>query len=64
MLFHLQFLGQSLVEDLRQLKQRPLDGTALETMLRIEVDPDTSTETDLVAEEFVRQKRMIATNLS
>ena len=45
-LFHLQFPGQSLVEDLRQLKQRPLDGTALETMLRIEADPAASTETD------------------
>lgn len=45
-LFHLQFLGQSLVEDLRQLNQRPLDGTALETMLRIEEAPAISNETD------------------
>ena len=43
-LFHLQFLGQSLVEDLKQLKQRPLDGTALESMLRIERDPSVSSE--------------------
>ncbi len=34
-LFHLEFTGQSLVEDLRQLKQRPVDDTPLETMLRI-----------------------------
>jgi len=34
-LFHLQFTGQSLVEDLRQLKQRPVNETPLETMLRV-----------------------------
>ena len=34
-LFHLAFVGQALVEDLRQIKQRPLDGTALEAMLRL-----------------------------
>ena len=56
-LFHLQFSGQSLVEDLRQLKQRPLDGTALETMLRIEADPDASTETDPLAEEFAAGRK-------
>jgi AAA domain/Protein kinase domain/REase_MTES_1575/Protein of unknown function (DUF4011) len=39
-LFHLQFLGQSLVEDLRQLKQRPLEGTALEKMLRLAGDDE------------------------
>lgn len=41
-LFHLQFLGQSLIEDLRQLKQRPLDGTALETVLRVDGDAGTA----------------------
>ena len=55
-LFHLQFSGQSLVEDLRQLKQRPLDGTALETMLRIEPGPDASTETNPLAEESGQDK--------
>jgi hypothetical protein len=55
-LFQLQFLGQSLVEDLRHLKQRPPDGTALETMLRIEGDPDTSTAADPIAKEFARAK--------
>ena len=34
-LFHMEFMGQSLVEDLRQLKQRPAEGTALEPMLRL-----------------------------
>jgi len=34
-LFHMEFMGQSLVEDLRQLKQRPAEGTALEPMLRV-----------------------------
>lgn len=51
-LFHLQFLGQSLVEDLRQLKQRPLDGTALETMLRIEGALATSNEADSPSGRF------------
>ncbi len=50
-LFHLQFMGQSLVEDLGQLKQRPVDGTALETMLRIEGETDASTETQRNAED-------------
>jgi hypothetical protein len=45
-LFHLQFSGQSLVEDMRQLKQRPVEGTALETMLRIEADPNALTATE------------------
>ncbi len=34
-LFHLEFTGQSLVEDLRQLKQRPVEATPLEQMLRV-----------------------------
>ena len=34
-LFHLEFVGQSLGEDLRQIKQRPIDGTALAAMLRL-----------------------------
>ena len=34
-LFHMEFMGQSLVEDLRQLKQRPPENSALEPMLRV-----------------------------
>lgn len=34
-LFHMEFVGQSLIEDLRSLPGREVGGTALETMLRI-----------------------------
>jgi hypothetical protein len=43
-LFHLEFVGQSLLEDLRQIKQRPLDGSALEAMLRFGKDADRTDE--------------------
>lgn len=33
-LFHMEFIGQSLIEDLRSLPGREVEGTALETMLR------------------------------
>lgn len=33
-LFHMEFIGQSLIEDLRSLPSREVEGTALETMLR------------------------------
>ncbi|MBI1325738.1 DUF4011 domain-containing protein [bacterium] len=33
--FHVEFVGQSLVEDLKQLPGQRIEGTALETMLRI-----------------------------
>lgn len=34
-LFHLGFMGQAVMEDLRQLKSRPPEGTGLETALRM-----------------------------
>ncbi len=34
-LFHLGFMGQAVMEDLRQLKSRPPEGTSLETALRM-----------------------------
>jgi serine/threonine protein kinase len=49
-LFHVEFIGQSLVEDLRLLPQQSINGTALETMLRIGAIPDnrwTSPANDL-----------------
>jgi serine/threonine protein kinase len=39
-LFHVEFIGQSLVEDLRLLPQQKIEGTALETMLRIGAAPN------------------------
>ncbi len=42
-LFHVEFIGQALVEDLRHLKQRPVDQSALERMLRIDPEADAST---------------------
>jgi serine/threonine protein kinase len=41
-LFHVEFIGQALVEDLRNLKQRPVDESALERMLRIEPESTSS----------------------
>jgi len=42
-LFHMEFMGQSIVEDLRQLKQRPPENTALEPMLRVtELRPESA----------------------
>lgn len=34
-LFHLAYMGQAIVEDLRQLRSRPLDGSGLETALKV-----------------------------
>jgi len=39
-LFHVEFIGQSLVEDLRLLPQQRIEATALETMLRIGAPPN------------------------
>ncbi len=33
--FHLAFIGQAVMEDMRGLKGRPVEGTSLETMLRV-----------------------------
>lgn len=41
-LFHLAYVGQAVVEDLRQLKQIPPAGTGLETMLRVSAPPPRS----------------------
>ncbi len=77
-LFHLEFTGQSLVEDLRQLKQRPVDATPLEHMLRVsepqiaasagslaQNDPESITETDqqfLVTASDPSQEEAIASS--
>jgi len=40
-IFHLAYMGQAIVEDLRQLKSKQLNGTALETALKLSNDvPD------------------------
>jgi serine/threonine protein kinase len=39
-LFHMEFIGQSLIEDLRALPGREIEGTALETMLRTTRSPN------------------------
>lgn len=38
-LFHLAYMGQAIVEDLRQLKGKQLSGTALETALKVSDEP-------------------------
>jgi primosomal replication protein N'' len=38
-LFHLAYMGQAVVEDLRQLKGKPPAGTGLETLLRVSTPP-------------------------
>jgi hypothetical protein len=45
-LFHMEFIGQSLIEDLRSLPGRDVDGTALETLLRTTQQPEKSEATD------------------
>lgn len=39
-LFHLDYMGQAVVEDLRQLKGVPPAGTALETLLKVTAAPE------------------------
>lgn len=41
-LFHLAYMGQAIVEDLRQLKSKQLDGSALETALKVTDEPPQS----------------------
>ena len=43
-LFHVEFIGQSLMEDLRLLPQQTIEGTALETMLRIGSEPSVAAQ--------------------
>ncbi|PTM39383.1 uncharacterized protein DUF4011 [Bosea sp. 124] len=52
-LFHLGFMGQAVMEDLRQLKSRPPEGTSLETALRMsEVGPADETPSEHVPERL------------
>ena len=44
--FHVEFLGQAIVEDLRQLQSVPPAGTALERMLRLGTKPDEVAPSD------------------
>ncbi len=37
--FHLAYMGQAIVEDLRQLKSRPLNGSGLDTALKVTENP-------------------------
>jgi primosomal replication protein N'' len=48
-LFHLAYMGQAVVEDLRQLKGIPPSGTGLETLLRVSEAP-LRTEAEVVRE--------------
>ncbi|PDT32288.1 histidine kinase [Rhizobium sp. L9] len=41
-LFHLAYMGQAIVEDLRQLKSKQLSGSALETALKVTDEPPES----------------------
>ncbi|WP_309547143.1 AAA domain-containing protein [Rhizobium rhizogenes] len=41
-LFHLAYMGQAIVEDLRQLKSKQLTGSALETALKVTDEPPQS----------------------
>ncbi|MBY8823220.1 AAA domain-containing protein [Sphingomonas colocasiae] len=50
-LFHLGFLGQAVMEDLRQLKAMPPAGTSLETALRTGEDVERSDPADVPEEE-------------
>ncbi len=47
--FHLAYMGQAVVEDLRQLKLIPPTGTGLETLLRVS-EPPARPETEAVRE--------------
>lgn len=63
-LFHVEFLGQAIVEDLRQLQSVPPAGTALERMLRLgerpnEVGPSDTTQTFLITHSDPSQERAI-----
>lgn len=49
-LFHLAFMGQAVVKDLDHLKQRPPEGTGLETALRIGKSPPELRQGDRVRE--------------
>jgi hypothetical protein len=48
-LFHLAYMGQAVVEDLRQLKAIPPSGTGLDTLLRVSEAP-LRTESEIVRE--------------
>src|SRR5262249_47754537 len=41
-LFHVTFVGQAIVEDIRQLRAIPPEGTGLETLLRVQDKKPTS----------------------
>ncbi len=49
-LFHLAYMGQAIVEDLRHLKSRPLDATALHTALKVTDAPPPARTTDRIPE--------------
>ena len=48
--FHLAYMGQAIVEDLRQLKGKDLHGTALDTALRVTAEPPGNIERQKPAE--------------
>jgi primosomal replication protein N'' len=50
-LFHAAFMGQSLSEDLRQMKKLTLTNTSLETILRVSNDPIISSPLPLIPEK-------------
>ena len=49
-LFNAEFTGQSLSEDLRQMRRMPPAGTGLETVLRVSAEPPVSTPLGAVPE--------------
>jgi hypothetical protein len=62
-LFHMEFMGQSLVEDLRQLKQRPPENSALEPMLRVgQVAPQAAGASDGAAARITTSDRFLITD--
>lgn len=50
-LFHAEFMGQAIVEDLREMQKESVAGTGLETALRVNKDPITSFPLPLISEK-------------
>lgn len=50
-LFHAEFMGQAIGEDLRQMRKESPAGTGLETALRVNKDPMTSFPLPLISEK-------------
>jgi hypothetical protein len=53
-LFHVTFVGQAIVEDIRQLRAIPPAGTSLETLLRVQGQSDSHTASSVPGDEIDR----------